>query len=311
MKPLVWMLLLLCCPIILNAQDKTALLKKTTESFRKEDFKKAASYSETLSEKFPQEEDGFYWLGLSNYKLNKYDKSFAAFTKAIQINNKNTYIYFYRAKVLAMANKSQDAINDLNMAIKYNTVDSMTFHLYLFRSGERSSVRDFEGVISDSYAALKEDSASIDAMSNLAMALNETGKGEEAIRWLQKIVSIDSSSFVIFQNIGFILSGMERYQEAMIYFDKAIHASPDEAFPYSNRGHVKMKMKDYEGALQDINKSIKLNSGNSYAYRNRALVHLEMKDPARACKDLETARKLGFDKLYGDEVNHLIAEKCK
>lgn len=311
MKPLAWTLMLLLCPVMLHAQDKAELLKKITEAFRKEDFKKAASYSEKLSEKFPAEEDGFYWLGRAKLNLKKYDESYAAFTKAIQINNKNVYSYFYRAVILTIAKKPQDAINDLNMAIKYNSVDTMTYHLYLLRSSERSSVRDFEGVISDSFVALNKDSTSKDAMSGLAMALNETGKKEEAITWLKKVLTIDSTAFEIYQNIGFILSGMERYADAMEYFDKAIKSSPNEAFPYSNRGHVKMKMKDYEGALQDINKSIKLNPGNSYAFRNRALVHLEMKDPLRACRDLETARKLGFDKLYGDEVNHLIAEHCQ
>lgn len=304
-------LLLMFVPCVISAQDKSELMAKGNSAFLKDDFKKAVSYFEKVTKKFPEDEMGYYWLGVSYFKLYNKQECYNALTRALEINDKNPYSYWYRGLAFIDAEMPEDAINDLNMAIKYNTQDSMLYYLYSDRGNAKERVHNYEGALLDAKKALESRPNAILPMKITATSLSELGRGEEAVELYKKINALDSADISHNQTqLGFILLKLERYEEALTSFNLAIKDKPNKPYPYNNRGYIKMKMKDYEGAMVDINKSIQLDPYNSYAFRNRALLYIELKESEKACNDLFTARKLGFDRKYGNEVNHLIAENC-
>jgi len=115
----------------------------------------------------------------------------------------------------------------------------------------------------------------------------------------------------ILVQVSFLYNETENYTLAIEYFNKAIQAEPTEGTSYNNRGFAKYKLGLFDEALKDINQSLVLYPTNAYAYKNRALVFFELKEEKKACGDLNTAKNLDFTRMYGNEVEILIKEKCR
>ena len=97
----------------------------------------------------------------------------------------------------------------------------------------------------------------------------ELGDCEEAIKFLNKSISINPNNFSALNNLGKVYEKKSLYSEALKYFDAAIKLKPDYAEAYSNRGIILNKLKQYASALIDFDKAIFLNPDLAEAYSNR------------------------------------------
>jgi tetratricopeptide (TPR) repeat protein len=253
-----------------------------------------------------------YYLGRGNayFGLKMLEEGFHDLCTAIKVDPLSSFGYMERGLFYYQIKELDKSILDYTSALQYASEDSIKVQCLVSRAGSKHLKRDAKGAMEDCLAALKIDSLNIGALNNLAMALDDMGKGEESIKYFKKIISIDSNVYYAYMNIGFKLSNMGKYQESLPYFDKAIKMKPDEAYSFNNRGYSKLMLKDYDGALHDINNSIKLDPSNSYAYRNRGLVYKAQGKHKKSCEDFNMAIQLGFTKFYGNEVDELIKSDC-
>jgi tetratricopeptide (TPR) repeat protein len=253
-----------------------------------------------------------YYIGKANahFGLKMPEEGFQDLCTAIKVEPASSIGYMERGGFYYGIKELDKSILDYTTALQYATVDSIKVQCLVGRSSAKGLQRDEQGAMNDCLEALKIDSLCTGALNNLAMSLDDMGKGEESIKYFEKIIRIDSNAFYAYMNIGFKLSGMGKYQESLPYFDKAIKMHPDEAYAFNNRGYSRLMLKDYDGALDDINNSIRLNPANSYAYRNRGLVYKAQGKLKKSCEDFDTAKRLGFTKYYGNEVDELIKSDC-
>lgn len=93
----------------------------------------------------------------------------------------------------------------------------------------------------------------------------------------------------------------------MIYFGKP----PNDAYARSNRGKIKTLRGDFDEALKDLNASITQYPENSDAFENRGSLYTKLKEKELACADFKEAMRLGFDQMYGEEINTLLKKHCK
>lgn len=110
-------------------------------------------------------------------------------------------------------------------------------------------------------------------------------------------------------NLAYCYSMLERYHEAdsiylLIYDD-------NDAFFLNNYGMNKHKMGNTEEGKKLIMKSLSISPRNSYIFRNLAIIAIDENDQVKACEHLNKAKSLGFEKLYGTEVNELISKHCE
>ncbi len=248
--------------------------------------------------------------GICFYELHKIQDAYDDLTSAIAVNSKMAMAYLYRAKVFMSADEPHEAINDLNMAVRYAPDDSVKVWSLLVRSSAKLNVRQTEGGIEDSKAVLAIDSLNIGALNGLALALNQNGNHDEGLECLYKLWSIDSTLAFVPMNIGFIMISKNEFELAIEWINKAIKLDVKQPLTYNNRGYAKLKLGQVNEALIDINKSLSLYENNNYAYRNRALVYLEMKEIDKACADMQRSIDLGYTEEYGNEIKDLMHENC-
>jgi len=303
-----------CCVLLVvqaSAQEKSKYLIEGENLVGKGKLKDAIKLYTKAVEEDDHNPVYFQKRGIAYAASMQLNEAYDDFSKAIHLDNNFAEAYLCRAKVLTTVQRFEDAISDLDMAIKYAPNDSVRYEGFLARSGEKMSIRNFKGAFEDSKLFYEYDSLSRDALMNMAMSKLELKEPEVALEYLFRIISLHPKDANALMNIGFVNLQTEHYDTALYYIHKAAELDPKNAYALCNEGYAKLKLGKTREALESVNASLKLNPENSYAYRNRALIFIEMGNTEKACVDLQTAIKKDFTARYGDEVLDLIEKNCR
>lgn len=258
-----------------------------------------------------QNNDSLHFLkGSVYFHLGDGKNAFLEYSEAIKLNENFFDVYLDRAALLMDLHLFEDAKLDYEYALKIAPVDSSKARAKEGLAGYYLYTRDFQKSVSLLEEVLVVFPEDLAALNNIAIALEDIDRREDAIVYLKRVVEIDSTFFPSYVNLGYQLSHVENYEEALFYFDKAEALESKDPYLLSNRGFVYYKLGDYKRALNDLNLSLKFYVSNAYAYKNRALVYLAMGENEKACEDLYLAKGYGFLKIYGDEVKLLIEANC-
>ena len=244
------------------------------------------------------------------FNLKKFDEALADFDKAISINPKDPVLYVHRAGFYYATQTPDKAIEDNNTALQFVRQDTLKYVIILNRGACYTMMRDFQKAHDDYLAVLKFDSTDQGALTNMRAILDELGRSDESIRYLEKVIRLYPDFVGGYGNLAFQYTQHGNYKKALELNNKVLKLDPEQPLGYNNRGFVKYKLGDLKGAMEDINYSLKIYPANSYAYKNRALVYIAMKQTSKACLDLQQAIDLGFTQMYGDEVQKLIEKYC-
>lgn len=301
-----------CCllTISVSAQDSTRLAADGALQFKVGNYKAAISLFSRAIEIAPQNAGYLVQRGRTYFSLEQYETGFIDISKAIQLDPEYDIAYFERGYFFYKISSYDKSILDYTSAIDFAKTDSLLRMSYVNRASSHMRKREFSAAISDCRTVLVKDSNDIGALNNLAMAMEGSGKHEEAIQIFQKILAIDSTIGYVNMNIGFIKLKSEQWSAAIDYFNKSIIIDPSNPLTYNNRGFAKYKLADFSGAMDDINKSLKMFPSNSYAYRNRGLVFQALGKKDKACTDWNKARGFNFTEEYGNEINELLKNNC-
>lgn len=273
-------------------------------------YKKALKLCDELIAKNPKSILAYQNKCTIYKNLGDYSQAFDALNQGLTANPNSAELYHERGIFYQNAAKTDAAIRDYNLGIKFAENDTLRNSIMISKATAYSDLRNFKEAYTIDMECFAFDSMNLVLLNNLAIICDEIGKSDLTIYYLTKVVEADSLFTPGYVNIGFYYQGKGEYEKSIPYFDKALLLDPNEALSYSNRSYSKLKIGDLEGALKDVNRSLELYSTNSYAYRNRALIYLEMGQKTKACEDLQRAIDLGFTTQYGNEVRDLIGRNC-
>lgn len=307
------LIILLSCayPLSCFTQEKN---NKLVKLFDEGKYKETIKIAGKEIERNKTEGINYLYRGLAFLKLKKFQESYNDFSEAIKNDPSFAEAYFYRSVILALGNQNTEAINDLNMSIKYTKVDSIKQLSYAYRAGSKLQMYNIEGAIYDCQESLKIDSLNKNsklAFSTLATAYGYQKKYDLSIPILERLYRQDSTEVTFISNLGYEYALVENYEKAIVFLDKALKIEPNAAYVLSNKGYTFTKIGKYDEALSLINKSISIDPTNSYAYKNLGLVYLAKKESRNACEAFRLAILKGFTDMYGSEVADLQREYCK
>lgn len=291
-------------------QNDSILFRKANVLYETKKYDEALTIVNELIDANNTNIDYYELRGNIYFKKRYADSALFNFTAMILLAPEEPWGYAHRADVLLGLQMPNESIEDYNQAIKFSKSDTLRYAIIFNRGNARSIKRDFQGAYEDYKLALDFDSTQIGAMIMLGSVLDDLGRIDEAVMYLEKAIRLAPNEIGAIGNLGFRYMDIGNYKGAIKQFNRVLELSPDEPLAYNNRGYAKYKMNDLKGAMKDIERSIALYPQNSYAYRNRALVYLAMNQTARACEDLQRAVNLGYTPMYGDDVQQLIEKHC-
>ena len=293
----------------LHAQS-SEIQKEVYKLVRDNKLAKAEKLVDSYLEKYPNSDSLYLLKGRMYYLAEDGQNAFKYISKAISINDQFLPAVIERGNLYLDLRLFEESKLDFDYAATLAKDDTSVAQVkkglaayYLYTRDFHTSVKLLEEVL----AIYPDDLASL---NNVAIALEDIDRKDEAIEYLKRVVEIDPDFYPAYINIVFKLRHVERYEEALSYFDKAAAIQAQDPLLLSNRGFVYYKLGEYKKAMADLNLSLKLYPSNSYAYKNRAITYLAMGDKEKACEDLYKALAYDFTKIYGPEAQELVDTNC-
>lgn len=247
-------------------------LKKYTEAY--DDYSKALELNPNMIEIV-------YQRALVAKRLGDYEHAIRDIDAALRIDPVNDTLFALRAFLRTGAYNPgtqkgkellQEAIVDLNSAIKYDSTNAA----YFDQRGECKF---------------------------------ELYRSLEALADFNTAIELDSANAEFYNNRGLVKMQIEDYRSANRDFSTAIKLSPDKEYYFRNRGLTRFNGGKYKAAVSDYSKAISMieagmsnlhDKGTNFkltnAYIVRGLAHISMKNNYAACMDFEKAVTLGETK---------------
>jgi tetratricopeptide (TPR) repeat protein len=154
-----------------------------------------------------------------------------------------------------------------------------------------------EGKIEDAIdhynTAIRLQPHSTDAFNNRGNIYIKIGQYYRAIEDYNAAIRLTKNDAELYYNRGVAYFNLGQYQHAIDDYDKAIAINPSDGENYNNRGAAFIKLGQYQIAIEDFNKAIKLKPEYPDAYSNRAFVYFTHGDDKRGCLDAQKACDMG------------------
>jgi tetratricopeptide (TPR) repeat protein len=97
----------------------------------------------------------------------------------------------------------------------------------------------------------------IEGANNLACALRELNREDEAIEVLKTAIGANPTAAALWNTLGTVLCNTGDAEGSIVFFDEAARLAPDAGKIYHNRAFAKMDMGDLAGSLADCDEAMK------------------------------------------------------
>ncbi len=164
---------------------------------------------------------------------------------------------------------------------------------YFYRALAKLNLDDYQGAVDDATIAVERNPFIIDAYELRAVALQNMGRGKEAIADYDRVLATLPESRGILFNKALALDELEEYDAAAQTFATLLRYHKNYDNGYVGRARLRLETGDTVGALEDVDKALSLNKNSVNAYLIRADVAINSKrDFNRALEDMNEAIRL-------------------
>src|SRR5205814_346884 len=101
----------------------------------------------------------------------------------------------------------------------------------------------------------------VEGANNLACAVRELGRGEEAVEILRAAILAHPEAAMLWNALGTVVSEQGDFATARIFFEEALRLDPGFAKARYNLGNSRLALGDAEGALADCETAMALQVG--------------------------------------------------
>jgi tetratricopeptide (TPR) repeat protein len=213
--------------------------------------------------------------GITKGKEGDHQGAISDFTKAIEIDPKNTDAYNNRGNARYALGDKPGAIADYSKAIEINPKYAAAYNN---RGNARYALGDKPGAIADYNRAIKIDPKYALAYANRGNARYALGDKPGAIADYNRAIKIDPKYALAYYNRGVARSDLGDKPGAIADYSKAIEINPKYTDAYINRGNVRDDLGDKPGAIADYTKAIEVDPKYALAYNNRGFVYYDLED---------------------------------
>ncbi|MCC6864955.1 MAG: trypsin-like peptidase domain-containing protein [Ignavibacteria bacterium] len=247
--------------------------------------------------------DSSKWMfaGQLYSKLGKYDSAIACFSRGIELNNMNKYLYKYRADCYAQISDTNKALGDYESALN---ICNTYLDLYIDRAKYfQYTLKDYKKAIDDYNMVLNlnpEYDFVYTEMANCRISLNDK---IGAIKELSNSLLWKNDNYELYILRAKIYTSLNLYWDAIKDYTTALYLS---AFPntdcYYSRAILYSKINEPVNAISDYQEYIKYYTNDPAAYNNLAYTYMSINENDLAEYNFNKAIKIDkkhFDSYLG------------
>ena len=224
--------------------------------------------------------------------LGQLDMAIKAYSDTINLNQRDTRVYYNRGTAYYRKSDFDNAITDYNVVIQVNRDYT---DAYYYRGTAYYRKGDFDNAIRDHTEAIKLNPELAGAYNNRGSAYAKKGELDNAIKDYNRSIRLNPKFAEAYYNRGTAYADKGEFDKIIRDHNTAIQLKPDYDKAYNNRGNA-YKIKGEVGlAIEDYTKAIELNSEFPQPYYNRGVTRIRLKELEKAKSDLTTAQNMGLD----------------
>lgn len=246
---------------------------------------------------------------LSEKDKSKPKEQLASLNEQIEKDSDNPELYISRAAVLSKLQKYDEALNDYAAAIKLDPQPE-TYYLralcHVLNSDNTSAYDDLK-------VALKSKPDDVDYLSLMADVCSATGKYEEGLGILEKLIAKDPKNALLHSMAGDACVNLSKHAKAIEYYDNALNNYTDETKKsgvkkesiYAAKGNCYKSEEEFEKAIKEYDKSLEIAETKS-VYFQRGYCYIQLGKYNEAITDFTAS----IDKNYEVPISKFQRGLC-
>lgn len=166
---------------------------------------------------------------------------------------------------------------------------------------------DLDKKLADFDAAAKADPDSTEAVRGRALIYLAKGDSEKAIADLTRLVEEDADNFQVVGDLAEALTNLKKYDEALKQCEKVIELAPKSTLGYNLRARVQIMKDDLKAAMKDLDEALKIDENDLPALLMRSRLNAAEGNDAQAKADVDKALQLRPDLNQAILLRSMIA----
>jgi tetratricopeptide (TPR) repeat protein len=228
------------------------------------------------------QEEIWFAKGENAFNKNNFKEAVEAFTEFINLEPENEDAFYYRGLSYLYLQDAALARKDFSKVIELNPENA---DAYNNRGLCRGYMEDIYGAMDDFSKAIELDSNFSHAYLNLGSALLSDNQFERALPYLDKVVELDSTNPENYFIRGTVHYYIRNFKEAVDDFTKSLNLGLILDKTYFNRANSYYKLGKFQKALNDFDKLLEMDNEDVEALINRAAIYEQMGLEELAKKD--------------------------
>jgi tetratricopeptide (TPR) repeat protein len=278
-----------------TARRSTCFLFSGSLAYRHAQFEKALDSFTKAIELNLKESLNYHWRGRTYLEINRHSAALEDFNKAIELKPDDADNYGWRGRTSSKMGNYLGALNDFTKAIELQPENQNN---YFWRATTYWDMEDYTSALSDFTKVIKLQPENSISYYARGLFYSRTGDFTLAIEDLSQAIRLDVENSDYYHERGYTYMACEMYFQALNDLNEAIKRRPDYDDDYRLRGFAYIGLKNYYAALIDFNKAVELNAHNGNTYYGRGKAYQETKQYAESLADLTKAIELDSLAIY-------------
>ena len=231
-------------------------------------------------------EESFYYIGLIDFKENKYKDCLNHLSICLQYNKKKDLAYYNKGLCYTQLKKEEDAKENYEKAIQINSKNDQAHFKIAFIF---YNMNQKEEAIKHFFEAFKINNKNYFAAHNMGKCYQDLKKYENALEWYNQSIKVEKHYYPSLHSKGKILYELKRYDEAIEVFKKSLPLNRNDSKAYYFIGQCYYEQKNYEESQKFLDECIKMDKDNYKARYLKAKILEKEKKNKEAIKLLKEA----------------------
>ncbi len=241
----------------------TEALQLASVRFSAGDYSQSESICRQLLAQDARCAGALYGLGLIAHRRGQHDLAANYLQQAAALEPNSERVY----SDLGLAYRSMGRWDDAAAAFRQSLAQKQTAEAH----NNLGIVLQQQGLHSEAiecfHKAAQLNSDDYEALQNLANALKDAGRGDEAIAYFQQRLHFKPDAFTCYQ-LGLLLADEGKGDEAIALYHQAIRLAPSNAGVFNQIGIALSALRQYDAAFDCFQKALSISPDNYHAHFN-------------------------------------------
>lgn len=259
-------------------------------------YEEAEEFLQSYLDEFPFSEAAWFEMGQFYFNRKNYEKAILSFDYLLAINSDSAGVYANKAACYEAMEQWQKAIEVYQEQLELEYTKAFTYYkIGLCYRADKKNIEALQAF----QKSLREDPQFYLSMMEQSDIYLEMGSVREALHFAKEAVSHNENNLEFQKKLAFLYIDSGKFEESLSCLKKIVDAEPSRFYSWYAYSEVLMLIGEYEEAITVLEKAVKIHKRAELYYQmSNSFYHLNDKENGQ--KSLKKALEL--DATISDDM---------